>query len=461
MELTREDKTQHHDTIEYFVDLINNKIKSETDFCQLKLIAYRMDVQKKPLYFDYPYAEIVDEVNKELLDNGKLAGLDERIYSSLRENTDKGGYSYLYYEYEYIDNEFLIYGLKSNIEITQKNIEDVCAFLPVMFVCTYLEGLVTANISDKRNNYTEPNNYKHLLVLHKETEYKNKTIISNAVLEANNNIYFPLDSKAQKAIKYVFDFIDKFTNKNVLLAKFQAHTDDLERHKEADIAFRNRMDTFAHHFFNTLPNVQTIISESSIFLDSYHPNSQNYWDMIKADNQLKLIELEYRILAGKELKYINDKNIKGILDFIWENQIVMKAKGVSTYKEFESNNDILLIPKGKEQYVYLILWNLFHNAQKCQTYFSKNTRSVSMFWIQFDTYNNKLVISFKNEGLMPVEIREKLLQKKSVQKNPDRKNGLTIVQESMIELGWSFLDIIVTEADKTNINGFTEIIILT
>lgn len=287
----------------------------------------------------------------------------------------------------------------------------------------------------KQSNIPEDAHDDNTLELEKNTLLF--TISSNNVRGENSHELFiyciftiqkdmPVDNeyftyKMERFLKYPSDFF----NSPIINKYFEA------------IKYKRDIGSYAHTVYNTLPNSLIIIEGMVKFISENHPNSDAYRKIYKAYKGLKLADLSMRILAGKEIKEIQGKNIKGIMDIIVNYSIL--ADGLTCTFDYENYNEHLDSQReGVEEEIFTILFNLWSNASKCKAFVKYKTTEMTFHLKIWHGENGILRISFRNPCNTPkpqAEVRKMLSKDKTTE---NQSKGLYYIKDNISRLGWSF-----------------------
>ncbi len=236
-----------------------------------------------------------------------------------------------------------------------------------------------------------------------------------------NSEYFK--NRMSQFLKYPLDFF----NSPIVIKYFES------------IKFKIDVGNYAHTIFNSLPNSLTIIGSIVGFMAEQHPDSDDYKKINKAYRSLRVTDLSMRILAGKEIREddIKGKNIKGIIDFITNNSVL--AESIACNLDFEYYNAAWDFPRiGEEKHIFSILFNLWHNASKCNTYLNDENETDTFYLKMGHDLDGNLRISFRNpcDNAESKEEVSKLLSKNRV--NQRQAKGMYIIKDTLNRLGWAF-----------------------
>jgi hypothetical protein len=219
---------------------------------------------------------------------------------------------------------------------------------------------------------------------------------------------------------------------------------------------RELIDNYGHTIFNSMPNINTIISGLESFMEDNFKDSPQYNAISKARKQLELVDLSLRIIGEKELSEIEGQNILSILRYIEARQISSNSIGIIDIDEYPKDLDKALANDARD--VFVILWNLWHNASKCKNYLLEPKDDyIYEFYVKLFINEGNLSISFRNIGEMQSGNVKYLLDNTGNTLNPKkskRRKGLDIIKERMSIIQWSFHSVLVE-------NGWTEIIVNT
>lgn len=456
--LSRQEKLNHHKSLEVFVKIVNECVipcKISNRHLSLAEVGYGVPLDNEYFYFDYPYNATVDKFNDDLANAPYLKNVDIYIHNKYYELQTAGSLGYLYYEYGTDKGGYYLIKKDTNLHLNPED-PNFFKFLPIMHCAitnetSYMEEVMEVDEWDGAR--------RQILILSKrlgiDTETKHYdepvsddiAVIRNNILVCTFEIHdykgLPATSLIYELCTHIVDLFENYFN-NSVLSKL------LRERKSSEVL------TYEH----SLGNLGIQAGIERIRLTAAHLGLHELLsvaDKLKMRAEVANISLyslfySFKGMEPKENFRFYDKTVPEIISFY------IDKLNYNQYKVFfKQPEDVLLLFKKISVSdlfdTQIVLWNLWTNA-------GSSSPQGSEIFICLAEYEGRPMIVVKNEGRIPerffnyISGRTSAYPKRNNYNDSKAFRGLEIIREKVEEHNWIIAARVYEESDG---KSYTEI----